>query len=163
MSNKKVILSAKDISVEFQVRNRTLRAIRNISVDLHEGETLALVGESGSGKSVFTKVFTGMLETNGSVSTGTVTYGDMNLTNLKTLNLSDNILIELPKTIGDLTNVENLFLSGNNLKKLPKNIVNLKNLKWLSLLDNKDLILEEEQKKWIQSLQNNGCKVFLEK
>ena len=35
MSNKKVILSAKDISVEFQVRNRTLRAIRNISVDLH--------------------------------------------------------------------------------------------------------------------------------
>lgn len=84
MSNKKVILSAKDISVEFQVRNRTLRAIRNISVDLHEGETLALVGESGSGKSVFTKVFTGMLETNGSVSTGTVTYGDMNLTNLKT-------------------------------------------------------------------------------
>ncbi|MBP6713512.1 MAG: hypothetical protein KA157_06220 [Aliarcobacter sp.] len=86
-----------------------------------------------------------------------------NLTNLKTLNLSDNILIELPKTIGDLTNVENLFLSGNNLKKLPKNIVNLKNLKWLSLLDNKDLILEEEQKKWIQSLQNNGCKVFLEK
>ena len=67
MSNKKVILSAKDISVEFQVRNRTLRAIRNISVDLHEGETLALVGESGSGKSVFTKVFTGMLETNGSV------------------------------------------------------------------------------------------------
>ncbi len=84
MSNKKVILSAKDISVEFQVRNRTLRAIRNISVDLHEGETLALVGESGSGKSVFTKVFTGMLETNGSVSTGTVTYGDMNLTDLKT-------------------------------------------------------------------------------
>ena len=84
MSNKKVILSAKDISVEFQVRNRTLRAIRNISVDLHEGETLALVGESGSGKSVFTKVFTGMLETNGSVATGTVTYGDMTLTDLKT-------------------------------------------------------------------------------
>jgi oligopeptide transport system ATP-binding protein len=83
MSNKKVILSAKDISVEFQVRNRTLRAIRNISVDLHAGETLALVGESGSGKSVFTKVFTGMLETNGSVATGTVTYGDMTLTDLK--------------------------------------------------------------------------------
>jgi Leucine-rich repeat (LRR) protein len=63
-------------------------------------------------------------------------------------------------------NVNNYFdglLSNNNLKKLPKNIVNLKNLKWLSLLDNKDLILEEEQKKWIQSLQNNGCKVFLEK
>lgn len=84
MSDKKVILSAKDISVEFQVRNRTLRAIRNISVDLHDGETLALVGESGSGKSVFTKVFTGMLEANGSVSTGTVTYGEQVLTDFKT-------------------------------------------------------------------------------
>ncbi|GFH41839.1 oligopeptidepermease (ATP-binding protein) [Lactococcus hodotermopsidis] len=84
MSNKKIILSAKDVSVEFQVRKRTLRAIRNISIDLHEGETLALVGESGSGKSVFTKVFTGMLEANGSVATGEVTYGDVNLTNLKT-------------------------------------------------------------------------------
>ena len=68
MSNENVILSAKDVSVEFEVRKRTLRAIRNISVDLHDGETLALVGESGSGKSVFTKVFTGMLESNGSVS-----------------------------------------------------------------------------------------------
>src|SRR5574337_776995 len=70
MKEEKVILSAKDVSVEFEVRKRTLRAIRNISVDLHDGETLALVGESGSGKSVFTKVFTGMLESNGSVSTG---------------------------------------------------------------------------------------------
>ncbi|MDN6119607.1 MAG: ABC transporter ATP-binding protein, partial [Lactococcus sp.] len=44
MSNENVILSAKDVSVEFEVRKRTLRAIRNISVDLHDGETLALVG-----------------------------------------------------------------------------------------------------------------------
>jgi oligopeptide transport system ATP-binding protein len=84
LKNNKIVLSAKDISVEFQVRNRTLRAIRNISVDLHDGETLALVGESGSGKSVFTKVFTGMLEANGRVSTGEVDYGDLKLTDFKT-------------------------------------------------------------------------------
>ena len=84
MSNEKVILSAKDVSVEFEVRKRTLRAIRNISVDLHDGETLALVGESGSGQSVFTKVFTGMLESNGSVSTGQVFYKGTELTKLTT-------------------------------------------------------------------------------
>ena len=84
MSNENVILSAKDVSVEFEVRKRTLRAIRNISVDLHDGETLALVGESGSGKSVFTKVFTGMLESNGSVSTGQVFYKGTELTKLTT-------------------------------------------------------------------------------
>ena len=39
-----------------------LTAIRGVSLELIEGEVLALVGESGSGKSVLTKTFTGMLE-----------------------------------------------------------------------------------------------------
>ena len=65
--NKNVILSARDIVVEFDVRDRVLTAIRGVSLDLVEGEVLALVGESGSGKSVLTKTFTGMLEENGRV------------------------------------------------------------------------------------------------
>ena len=84
-----------------------------------------------------------------------------NLQQLKTLNLSDNLLTELPKTIGDLTNLENLFISGNNLELLPKSITNLKNLKWLSLIDNKDLVLEEEQKLWIEDLRSSGCRVLM--
>lgn len=47
--NKNVILSARDIVVEFDVRDRVLTAIRGVSLDLVEGEVLALVGESGSG------------------------------------------------------------------------------------------------------------------
>ena len=53
--NKNVILSARDIVVEFDVRDRVLTAIRGVYLDLVEGEVLALVGESGSGKSVLTK------------------------------------------------------------------------------------------------------------
>ena len=37
---------------------------RKCSLDLYDGETLAIVGESGSGKSVFTKTFVGMLDVN---------------------------------------------------------------------------------------------------
>ena len=59
--NNNPILQASDIVVQFQVRSRMLTAIRNVSVDLYEDETLAIVGESGSGKSVFTKTFTGMI------------------------------------------------------------------------------------------------------
>lgn len=84
MSDKNVVLSAKDIQVEFKVRGRVLTAIRNISLDIYEGETIAIVGESGSGKSVFTKTFTGMLETNGSITNGHVMFEGKDLTELKT-------------------------------------------------------------------------------
>ena len=81
--NKNVILSARDIVVEFDVRDRVLTAIRGVSLDLVEGEVLALVGESGSGKSVLTKTFTGMLEENGRVASGSINYRGQDLTKLK--------------------------------------------------------------------------------
>lgn len=83
MSERDVILSAKDVEVQFQVRGRILTAIREISLDIYEGETIAIVGESGSGKSVFTKTFTGMLETNGQISNGSVIFEGKDLTKLK--------------------------------------------------------------------------------
>ena len=84
MEEKKVILSAKDIEVKFRVRDNYLTAIRNVSLDLYDGETFAIVGESGSGKSVFTKTFTGMLESNGQISNGSVMFEGKDLTKLST-------------------------------------------------------------------------------
>ena len=80
---QKAILSAKDISVQFKVRDRVLTAIRNVSLDLYENETLAIVGESGSGKSVLTKTFTGMLDSNGSITSGSIEFDGENLVELK--------------------------------------------------------------------------------
>ena len=79
-----IIISAKDIEVQFRVRDNYLTAIRNVSLDLYNGETFAIVGESGSGKSVFTKTFTGMLESNGKITNGSIMYHGQDLTKLKT-------------------------------------------------------------------------------
>ena len=79
MEDKKVLLSVRNLSVKFRVRGRILTAIRNISLDLYENESIAIVGESGSGKSVFTKTFAGMLETNGFISEGQLIYSDEEL------------------------------------------------------------------------------------
>ena len=81
---RQVVLSAKDVEVKFRVRDRYLTAIRRVSLDLYDGETYAIVGESGSGKSVFTKTFTGMLESNGQISNGSVMLEGKDLTQLKT-------------------------------------------------------------------------------
>lgn len=79
MENRNVLLSAKDLEVEFRVRGRTLTAIRGISLDIYENESLAIVGESAAGKSVFTKTFAGMLEENGHISNGSLIFNDEEL------------------------------------------------------------------------------------
>ncbi len=76
MEEKKVLLSIKDLDVKFNVRGRTLTAIRGISLDIYENESIAIVGESGSGKSVFTKTFAGMLDSNGFISNGSIIFND---------------------------------------------------------------------------------------
>lgn len=77
--NKKVLLSIEDLHVKFRVRGRKLTAIRGISLDIYENESIAIVGESGSGKSVFTKTFAGMLDQNGYVSNGKIVFSDEEL------------------------------------------------------------------------------------
>ena len=76
---KEPILSAKDVEIQFSLRGRVLSAIRKCSLDLYQGETLAIVGESGSGKSVFTKSFLGMLDANGKITGGSIMYDGIDL------------------------------------------------------------------------------------
>lgn len=84
MAEKEVILSVKNLGVGFHSHGKKMSVIRNVSLDVYKGETLAIVGESGSGKSVFTKTFTGMLESNGFISSGSIMFDGIDLTTLKT-------------------------------------------------------------------------------
>ena len=79
MEDKKVLLSVQDLVVKFRVRGRILTAIRGISLDIYENESIAIVGESGSGKSVFTKTFAGMLDDNGFIDNGKIIFNDPSL------------------------------------------------------------------------------------
>lgn len=55
------LLSAVDLSVSFQGPSGRVDAVREVSLDVHAGEVLAVIGESGSGKSTLARTLLGML------------------------------------------------------------------------------------------------------
>jgi oligopeptide/dipeptide ABC transporter ATP-binding protein len=79
----KKLLDVKDIVIKFNLRGKVLTPVRGASLELYEGETLAIVGESGSGKSVFTKAFVGMLDKNGWIESGDVVFDGTNIAKFK--------------------------------------------------------------------------------
>ena len=81
---KSRILAIQNLVITFTLRGQVLTAIRDISLDLYKGESLAIVGESGSGKSVLMKSIMGLLDKNGTVEQGQILYNDMDLAQFKT-------------------------------------------------------------------------------
>lgn len=61
MSEAEVLLSVRNLCVDFCSRGKVLPVVRDISFSLGKGEILAIVGESGSGKSVTSQALTGLL------------------------------------------------------------------------------------------------------
>lgn len=57
------ILEVKDLAVSFHTYAGEVKAVRGVSFDLDEGETLAIVGESGCGKSITAKSIMRLLPT----------------------------------------------------------------------------------------------------
>ncbi len=119
-NDKKVLLSLKNVEVKFNVRGRILTAIRNVSLDVYENESLAIVGESGSGKSVLTKTFAGMLDSNGFISNGSIQLNDEELAdtvvNLKSID--KKLIADIYKSINKYSRLEAGANTYNEIEKL---------------------------------------------
>ena len=106
--DRKVLLSLHDVDVKFNVRGRILTAIRHVSLDIYEHESLAIVGESGSGKSVLTKTFAGMLDSNGFISNGSIIFSDDTLskTTIKVDDRRQRFLDKMVNTLNEYSVLE---------------------------------------------------------
>ena len=69
------ILSVRSVSKEFRVGKSRVQAIDDVSLDVSEGECLAIVGESGSGKSTLANMILGLYPP----SSGEIIYKGMTL------------------------------------------------------------------------------------
>ncbi|MBQ6731041.1 MAG: ATP-binding cassette domain-containing protein [Bacilli bacterium] len=130
MENKEIVLSVKDLKVNFSTDHGYVQAVRGVSFDLYKGETLCIVGESGSGKSVTSKTIMGILSANARIVSGSIMYEGEDLTKVSEDEFhrirghkigmifqdplsSLNPIMRIGKQI-----TEAMLLNGNRLKKM---------------------------------------------
>jgi len=64
------VLSVENLRTEFHTDKEVIRAIDDVSFDVHPGETVGIVGESGSGKSVTARSIMGLVDDPGRILDG---------------------------------------------------------------------------------------------
>ncbi len=73
------LLSIQDLAVSFQTEEGSVTAVDGVSLEVAEGEILAVVGESGSGKSVTAMTLMGLTRSPNASFSGQATYRDTEL------------------------------------------------------------------------------------
>lgn len=76
------LLEIKNLHTYFETKRGTVKAVNGVSYAVESGKTLGIVGESGSGKSVSAMSIIKLLDGNGYISEGEITFNGLDLTNL---------------------------------------------------------------------------------
>lgn len=68
------LLEVEDLTIQYETQQGMITAVSNASFTVEEGEYFGVVGESGCGKSTLAKSIVGLLDENGEVTSGTISY-----------------------------------------------------------------------------------------
>ncbi len=68
------LLSVKDLAIEFSSRRGPVQAVRGVSFDVAEGESIAVIGESGSGKTTLAVALVKLIPRSARVTRGEVQW-----------------------------------------------------------------------------------------
>lgn len=107
--SKETILKVQSISKSFG----GVKALQNVSFELHRGEILSIIGENGAGKSTLMKIVAGALQND----TGEIVFEGKSLkltSPLDATKVGISIVYQEPNIFADMSVLENIF-SGNEL------------------------------------------------
>ena len=82
MASDTPVLRITDLSVQFTSGRELVTAVRDVSIDVSAGETVAVVGESGSGKSTTASAINRLLPENGRITSGSILFDGREITEL---------------------------------------------------------------------------------
>lgn len=105
MGNDHVVLAVENLSREFNEADHVIKALRDVSFNLYQGELLAVMGTSGSGKSTLLNILGAMDQP----TTGTIKVNEL---------FKESMFTEPAATIYRRENIGFIFQSFNLLKDL---------------------------------------------
>ena len=74
------LLVVENLEVVYRLRNRSLKAVDNVSFTVEKGEYFGIVGESGSGKTTLARAILRLLPKNGEITKGHIILNDKDIT-----------------------------------------------------------------------------------
>lgn len=80
MSADRPLLDIRDLNVAFSADGELIPAVRDVSLTVYPGQTVAIVGESGSGKSTTAHAIIDLLPGTGRVTSGSIVFDGKDLT-----------------------------------------------------------------------------------
>lgn len=106
------LLQVKDLSVSYG----HAAVLHDVSMDVSEGEIVAVIGANGAGKTTLLKAITGLLR----ARSGSVTYKDMTISDSTSHNIVKHGIAHVPQgrqVFGDQTVEDNLILGAFAIRK----------------------------------------------
>jgi peptide/nickel transport system ATP-binding protein len=79
-----MLLAVNELTVSYELNGKKIGALEDVSLEIDQGETVAVVGESGSGKSTLALSILRLLPNNARVESGKVFYKGTNILELPT-------------------------------------------------------------------------------
>lgn len=135
MENKN-ILEIKNLKQYFRLnKNKIIKAIDDISIEIREGEVLGLVGESGCGKSTLGKSIVGINK----ITDGKIIYKGINISSNRKLQkriVSDNIQFIFQDSTSSLNSrmkIGEIIAEPLNIKKIYKDKIVYEMMKLVGL------------------------------